>query len=389
VLARAGAGISASQTAYLLVLLGAALLGKRRERPRSDDSLGLVVLIPAHDEARQIAGTLKSVLASDYPPERRKVLVLADNCSDRTAEVARSEGVEVWERDDPAQRGKGFALAWAFDRLSEDVSVAGVCVVDADCRISSNLLSAVAARLGAGAEAVQVPYLVSNPEESQKSALRWAGFALFNVVRPLGRDQLGMSCGLFGTGLAMSRGLIRRSPWRAHSYAEDREQHMRWVLDGARVVFAPEAEVNSPATGSGTGVRARESRWESGRLRLAMTLTPSLLARAVRNREVRALDAALEPMLMPQSLLAASGLAGVGAAVLARDRLSRRLALMAVLGQSAYVIGGLVVTRAPRSVWAALLTAPRFVAERLGLFGRLLTTGGPTEWERTPRDREQ
>ncbi|MGH3607635.1 MAG: glycosyltransferase family 2 protein [Pseudonocardiaceae bacterium] len=386
---RTGAGISASQTAYLLILLGAAVVGKRGVRPRADRSLGLVVLIPAHDEERQIAGTLESVLASDYPSERRRVLVVADNCSDRTADVARSQGVEVWERRDLAQRGKGFALTWAFARLSEDASVAGVCIVDADCRISANLLSAMAARLGAGAEAVQAPYLVSNPEESQKSALRWAGFALFNVVRPLGREQLGMSAGLFGTGLAMSRGLMRRSPWQAHSYAEDREQHMRWVLDGARVVFAPEAEVTSPATGSGTGVRARESRWESGRLRLAMTLAPSLLARAVRQREMRALDAALEPILMPQSLLAACGLTGVGAALLARDRLSKRLALAAVLGQSVYVIGGLAVTRAPRPVWAALLTAPRFLAERLGLFGRLLTKGGPTEWERTPRDRER
>ncbi|MGH2869154.1 MAG: glycosyltransferase family 2 protein, partial [Solirubrobacteraceae bacterium] len=284
------------------------------------------------------------------------------------------------------QRGKGFALAWAFDRLSDDVSLAGVCVVDADCRVSANLLSAVAARLGDGAEAVQAPYLVSNPDDSPKSALRWAGFALFNVVRPLGRDQLGLSCGLLGTGLGMSRGLIRRSPWRAHSYAEDREQHMRWVLDGARVVFAPEAEVTSPATGSETGARARETRWESGRVRLALTLSPSLLARAVRKREPRALDAALEPILMPQSLLAASSLAGLAAAVVAGDRLSKRLALMSVLGQSVYVLGGLVVTRAPRSVWAALLTAPRFVAERLGLFGHMLSKGGPTEWERTPRD---
>ncbi|MGH3610859.1 MAG: glycosyltransferase, partial [Pseudonocardiaceae bacterium] len=102
-LARACAGISAPQTAYLLILLGAALLSKRGEHPRSDHNLRLVVVIPAHDEELEIAATLKSVLASDYSPERRRVLVLADNCSDRTADVARAEGVEVWERSDLEQ----------------------------------------------------------------------------------------------------------------------------------------------------------------------------------------------------------------------------------------------------------------------------------------------
>ena len=195
--------------------------------------------------------------------------MIADNCTDDTWVVARASGAEVWERSDPLNRGKGRAFAWAFPRVLEDESVQAVCVVDADCEVSSNLLSAVAARVGAGADAVQVPYSISNPDSSAGAALRWAGFALFNVVRPLGRDRLGLSSGLVGTGMAFSRRLLLRSPWAAFSFAEDREQHMRWVLDGAQVVFAPEAEVRSPSPSTDAGAHAQERRWESGRGALA------------------------------------------------------------------------------------------------------------------------
>ena len=176
-----------------------------------------------------------------YPASNRRIVVVADNCSDRTAAVVRAAGIEVWERVEPLERGKRYALEWGFSRLLDDSWVQAVCVIDADCEISPNLLSALAARLGGRAEAVQAPYLISNADASDAAALRWAGFALFNVVRPLGCDRLGLSSGLAGTGMAFSRGLLLRSPWRAFSYAEDREQHMRWVLDGARVEFAPEA----------------------------------------------------------------------------------------------------------------------------------------------------
>ena len=178
--ARAGAGcatsIGVAGSGHLLLLLVAAASGRRKPAPRPRDGVPLAVVIPAHDEEAQVGGAVRSVLVSDYDPGRRRVIVVADNCTDQTAAAARAAGAEVWERSDPRNRGKGHALAWAFSRLAEDDSVHGVCVVDADCEVSGNLLGAVAARLGAGADAVQVPYLVSNPDSSAATALRWAGF---------------------------------------------------------------------------------------------------------------------------------------------------------------------------------------------------------------------
>jgi hypothetical protein len=380
----AGAGASG----HLLVLLAGAIRGRRGTAPSGCTDLKLAVVVPAHNEEAQIAATLRSIVASAYPATNLRIVVVADNCSDRTAAVARAAAAEVWERREPSLRGKGHALDWAFSRLLGDDAIDGVCVVDADCEISPNLLSALAARLRDGADAVQAPYLISNPDASDASALRWAGFALFNAVRPLGRHRLGLSSGLLGTGMAISRRLLFRSPWRAFSYAEDREQHMRWVLDGARVAFAPEAEVRSPAPSTGAGSRTQMARWDSGRLRLALRLSPMLVSGSLRAGGLAALDAALEPVLPPQSLLLGINLTALVTTRIAGTRAAARVAVASILAQIAYVLGGLAVLNAPPAVWRALLTVPRFVLRRFGGLIRSLTGRGPSGWERTRREGE-
>ncbi len=376
----------ALSTAHLLTLLLAAIFGREEQALQLEDTLNLVVVVPAHDEESQIESTLRSIEASRYPVAERRVVVVADNCTDRTAEVARAAGAEVWERFDPVRRGKGYALSWAFPRLVEDPMTDAICVIDADCEPSPNLLELFAARLAAGAEVVQAPYLISNPEASNGSALRWAGFALFNLLRPLGRHRLGLSSGLLGTGMAFSRGLLRRSPWSAFSYAEDREQHMRWVLSGARVELVPRARVLSPAPIAAAGGRTQSARWDSGRGKLAMRLTPRLIACWLRTGELRALDAALEPLLPPQSLLLALNLAGIATARLAGSAALVGVGVGAATGQFVYVVGGLAAVGAPRAVWRALLTSPIFGLGRAARLAGALVGSGPADWERTHRD---
>ena len=145
-------------------------------------------------------------------------------------------------------------------------------MIDADCEITANLLSATAGRLHAGADAVQAPYVISNPDASEAAALLFAGFVLFNEVRPLGQHRLGLSSGLLGTGMAFT--LISSAPFAVgvFSYAENREQHKRWVLGGVRVELAPEARVRSslrhvrgrPSPDDPLGQRPRSAREELG-----------------------------------------------------------------------------------------------------------------------------
>lgn len=372
-------------SAHLTLLLIAAFRARRRQPPAPCRSLNFAVVIPAHNEERQIGLAVASVLTSHYPTDKLRVMVVADNCDDRTAARAESAGAEVWRRSDPDRRGKGFALAWAFEQLIEDDWFDAVAVVDADCETSPNLLGALGARLRDGADGAQAAYLIADPEHSSRAALRWAGFALFNVIRPFGRDALGLSVGLLGTGMAMSRELLTRLPWTAVSYAEDREQHMRWVLGGARVAFAREAAVVSPSPTTEAGSRSQEARWESGRASLMMGLAPQLAVRFAQTGNVIYLDAALEPFLPPQSLLLAMNLGGVASARVAGRRGLRRVSMALLAAQGIYIVGGLAAVEAPAAVWRALLSVPLFLRRRVIVIGSSIIGRGPSAWQRTPR----
>ena len=383
----AGAAVLAVVNGYLLALLGAAARPAARESPApgAPRRLRLAIVIPARDEQASIGGTLASLARLDAPAEPPAVIVVADNCSDGTAAVAARAGATVWLRSG-GDGGKGGALAWALERLAETMpEIDAVVIVDADCLVAPNLLSVVEARMQAGARIVQVAYLAGNPSDSAVAALRYASLALVNVVRPLGKTRLGLSAGLFGTGMAFRRELLARHPWVSRSLVEDQEQHLRLVAAGERVVFAPEAHVISPMPTTLSGATTQQLRWEAGRARLLRRWTPRLLAAGLRRRDAVQLHAALEPLVPPQSLLLAVNLA---AALLARRAgpAASRVAACNLAGQAAFVAGGLVLVRAPWSVWRALACAPALVAWKLALLARVWSGRGPAEWVRTTRE---
>jgi 1,2-diacylglycerol 3-beta-glucosyltransferase len=286
----------------------------------------------------------------------------------------------VLERDEPAARGKGHALAWALARPEVLVGGDVAVVVDADCEVSPNLLAAIDRRIAEGAQAVQVSYGVANADAAPAAALRHAAFALVNHVRPLGRSRLGCSAGLLGTGFALTRGLLERAPWDAVTLAEDREYHARLVLAGERVAFAPEACVLSEMPLTTAAARGQNLRWEAGRRSVARRFAAPLARAGWRRRDAAALEAALECVVPPQSVLAAANAAATALAVALRARGAVLLGACNLAAQALYVIGGLAVARAPRSVYVALLGAPRLALWKLGLQLRLLARRGPREW---------
>jgi hypothetical protein len=372
--------------AYLLALLIAAARDRRPPPSPSAHGLRFVIVVPARDEEASIAGTLASLRAVAHPPECVEVLVVADNCVDRTADVAEAAGATVWARSGGGKGGKGAALAWALDRLArERPKLDAVVLVDADCTVAPNLLGAVEARLRAGADAVQVAYCVANPGDSPLAALRHASFALVNYVRPLGKSALGLSSGLFGTGMVFSRELLARRPWTAHSLVEDQEHHLALVAAGERVAFAPETSIASAMPTSLRRSSSQLLRWDAGRAALIRTWTPGLLAAGLRRRDPVRVHAALEPLVPPQSLLLAANALGCLLALRAGPA-TRRVALGNLGAQAMFVAGGLAVVRAPAAVWRALAFAPALVAWRLGLLAKLWLGQGPTSWVRTERE---
>jgi cellulose synthase/poly-beta-1,6-N-acetylglucosamine synthase-like glycosyltransferase len=373
--------------AYLLGLLAAAA----RQSPPPvaagrPPGLRFAVLVPARDEEAGLGATLASLGELDYPADRRELIVIADNCIDRTAEVAAAAGATVWRRHGETHGGKGAALAWGLARIqAERPEHDAVVVVDADCTASRNLLTAVEGRLRAGAEAVQVTYAVANPDASSVAALRYASFALMNLVRPRGKAALGLSAGLFGTGMAFSRTLLARLPWTAQSLVEDQEYHLAIVAEGARVEFAPEAWVRSAMPTSLQRARSQQLRWDAGRAQLLRRYGPRLLRLGLRRRDRAQLHAALEPLVPPQSLLLAGNAAGVALALDVPNGL-RRIAFANAAAQIAFVFGGLLLAGVPAAVWRALVLAPGLAVWRLGVLTSLWIGRAPAGWVRTERE---
>ncbi|WP_228431375.1 glycosyltransferase family 2 protein [Baekduia soli] len=347
------------------------------------------MLVPAHDEAGGIADTVRSLTAQDHPADLRETIVIADNCSDATARVAADAGATVWERIDPERRGKGQALAWAIGRLTTERPAAdAVAIVDADCIASENLLGVMAGRLAAADAAVQCGYVVANAEASPESALRTAGFLLMHDVRAGGKQALGLSTGLFGTGMAFAMTTLRRVPWESTSITEDTEYHLRLIDAGLRVAYAGDAHVASEMPTSAAAAREQHLRWEGGNAALARGTAPRLLAKGIMNRSPQHVHAALERWVPPQSLLLAATLAATAGSAVSGSSRGRRFGLATLAGQGLYVVGGLVAARAPSAVWRALVHAPRLVLRRLAVMTSMVRRGAPTEWVRTAREHE-
>ncbi len=396
----AGSAPVALLNSYLAALTVAAYVrrGSGRPRPTSGSAPGrrFAVLIPAHDEAGIIGSTIDSIVGQRYPTDLLRVHVVADNCTDATAEIAREHGAEVHERFDGSAPGKGPALGWLVRQLEErgDQSDA-IVIIDADTTMALDFLEVVDAAFADGVSAWQAYYKVRDPEVSASTALRQAALALRHYVRPLGRNAFGGSSGLFGNGMIFRTELLRRRQFSAH-LTEDVEFQLELLLDGELVTFVPDAVVEAEMPTTFTAARTQNERWELGRLQLARRFLPELVGRAFRpggRRRAAYLDAALDQSVPPLSVLAVGTSAlAVAATVLPRARGSRlgragtALAWVSVLGLAFHVIAGLRLARVPRAVYLALLQAPRLVAWKLALWLRVLVRPSGVSWKRTERN---
>jgi cellulose synthase/poly-beta-1,6-N-acetylglucosamine synthase-like glycosyltransferase len=372
--------------AYLLVL---TLLSGALPRPRpSSRTLRFDVIVPAHDEEGGIARTVTSLLKMDWPAERFRVLVVADNCSDATAAVARAAGANVLERQDAQRRGKGYALAFAFESSLAQASADAVVVIDADAEVSPNLLEAFAARIESGAMAVQAHYGILNPWASWRTRLITIAKGAFHIVRSRARERLGLSCGVRGNGWCVTHALLRAYPYRCFSLVEDLEYGIALGLAGRRVAYADEAHANADMVSNEKIARRQRQRWEQGRFQIVRASTGPLLAAALFGRSLVCLDLAFDLLVLPLSyvviniavLVVVAGLLGLWYAQL-WFWAWWGLGCIAVL--FIHVLRGWQVSGMGLRGLTALAHVPGFVLWRIvGLFER--KTG---EWVRTEREK--
>jgi cellulose synthase/poly-beta-1,6-N-acetylglucosamine synthase-like glycosyltransferase len=370
---------------YLLVLTVAAVLASNTA-PTGRGRRRFAVLVPAHNEEALIGRLLEAVCATHYPAELVDTYVVADNCTDATAAVARQHGARVYERQDAHHQGKGHALEWLLDHVRRSGAPYDAFVIfDADSVMSANFFSSMDARLERGSQAVQAYYSVLNTTESPVAALRFAALAAVHYLRPLGRAALGLSCGLKGNGMCFAATLIDRFDWHWYTLAEDVEFHLVLVAQGVRVDFAPEAVVLADMPVTLTQAASQNQRWERGRLQLLRYHAPGLLRDGLRLASPLRLDAVAEQCIPPLSVPVALGLALLIASVAGQAYPAAILATLGLSLQLAYVLAALTLVHAPWSAYLALAHAPTYVAWKVGLYAQALVSTRTMAWVRTAR----
>jgi 1,2-diacylglycerol 3-beta-glucosyltransferase len=372
--------------------LGLLTLLSARGRPKEsrEPHLRFDVVIPAHEEEDGIAATVASALAIDYPRELLRIVVVADNCTDQTAARAEAAGAQVLIRNDPEHRGKGYALALAFEQcFAHDCDA--VVVIDADTLVSSNLLRAFAARVDAGARAVQADYAVRNPDASWRTRLMAIALGMFHVLRSRARERMGVSCGLRGNGMCFTSSLLREVPHDAFSIVEDLEFGIRLGEAGHRVHYADEAHVYGEMVSSERASRSQRERWEKGRAQMRRRHGFRLLKRAVLGRDRLLFDLAIDVLMPPLSTLAGVTVLGLGAAAAVHIWAGGASLALGLWGACAgflvlYGVRGWQLSGTGLRGLVSLFYAPVYLVWKLTLPFRR-STGPAGEWVRTTRER--
>jgi len=382
-----GLGYLVFVVAWLVFLTAASWLFRARTRPDAP-LLRLGVVIPAHNEAAGIGPTIESIRKCDYPPELLKIIVIADNCSDATAEVARAVGACTLVRENIAQRGKGQALDWFLTGGQEHYhDLDGLCFVDADVVCHERLFRELSASLSCpGVEVVQGFNGVANSTVNWRTALVTAAFNVFNHLRMAGNNKLFGTAMLKGLGMAFATPVLVRFGWPAHSEVEDVEFSLLLLEHDIAIHYNPAAIITSEMATTGKQANMQRQRWEGGRFRLAARLLPGLVGKLIEGR-FRYLHAVLDFLVPPLSLLVCLVFFWL---LWAHFLIPAVQPLLVVLlaGLIGYVVSGQLQRRMGWRLWLYLAGAPLFVLWKLAVYARMVIYGTSTDWNRTLRSTE-
>jgi cellulose synthase/poly-beta-1,6-N-acetylglucosamine synthase-like glycosyltransferase len=374
-----------------LVLCLECVLAMRPSRTQAPDSgappPSVAVLIPAHNEELTIETAIVTVLPELAPEDR--LVVIADNCTDKTADIAREGGAIVIERAEPDRKSKGYALRYGLQRLVNDPPQV-VVVLDADCTVSPGTVARLARRAHDSGRPVQARYVVELPSKADRLAAVSAFAFLVKSLRPRGLHQLGLPCALMGSGMALPWSLIDKATLDGDSLVEDLQWGLNLTLAGYPPMYCPDAEVTPRHPTQRNAVMSQRRRWEHGHLAILVGQGPRVVARALRTGRLHLIAVALDLCVPPLSLLMLLITVTLGGALLAA-RAGGSWTPVGLLGLAGALVGLTVA-----SVWwkfarawvpvTTLLMSPWYVLWKVSLYRDFLVRR-QRAWVRTERER--
>ena len=346
------------------------------------------IAIAAHNEEIVIANTVKRLLDLEYPTQLFSVHIVADHCSDQTAELARNAGAIVHERNDDPRNGKGAALSWLFRRILEDQKCDAVVIFDADTRVDKKFLRIMNARLAMGDQIIQGRHVISNPEDGWFPALTWTMFMIDNRFQNLGRVNLGWSAKNMGDSICISAEALRRVGW-GDGLADDYQLRQKFLLNGIKIAYEPSAIGLGEAPLTWKQAQAQRARWIRGAYDADQQYASKLLAAAIKTWDAALLDGALQAYLPSYSILTA-----LIVVVLLLHFIAYQFGIWVptfLVTAWVFLFGtiflypfiGLALEKAPFKAYLVILTGPIFIVWRIWL--SLVTRFGKTNivWVRT------
>lgn len=348
----------------------------------------VAVLIPAHNEQLGIGATLESLQAQLVEGDR--IIVIADNCEDNTAAIARSYGAIAIERTDTENRGKSYALDYGIRYLEQNNAPETVIIVDADCLVQPESLNRLASLAVQKNRPVQALYLMySPPNSSLKTKIAEFAWAVKNWARALGYHHLGLPCQLMGTGMAFPWALIQKANIASGHIVEDLKLGLELADQKHPPLFCPEAVVTSVFPINTEGAKSQRTRWEHGHLGMIATEGPALFLKSLAQFNIGMLalvmDMCVPPLALLTLLVLTLALGGVILAGITHTLFPGFLAVLLLL-----ILGGTVLLawfKFGRSILtlASLGYAPIYMLAKIPLYLKFLVRR-QVEWVRSKRD---
>jgi len=281
-------------TLYYYVIAVFGFIPKKEKKIAKNRTNTFALLVAAHDEEMVIANMVKSLDALNYPREAYDVFVIADNCTDKTAQIARENGAIVYERFDTEKRGKGFALEWMFEKIfNMEQKYDYIGIFDADNLVDKNFLLEMNKQINKGYRVVQGYVDSKNPYDSWITCAYSFSFWSISRIFQLARHNLGLCCQLSGTGFVMATELLKKLGWGATCLTEDMEFTMKLALNDERVGWAHKAIIYDEKP---IGLKAswkQRKRWMQGHADVASRFFFKLMKKAIKERKLTCFDCAV------------------------------------------------------------------------------------------------
>jgi cellulose synthase/poly-beta-1,6-N-acetylglucosamine synthase-like glycosyltransferase len=375
-------------------VLAALVPVSRQGQQFSLENCKIAILMPAHDEEAGLRETLTHLQAQVNQSDRLRlaevnIVVVADNCTDATAAIAREFGVTVIERQDKARRGKGYALDYGLQFL-EAAPPEVVVLMDADCQVGSGAIEALVDQVLATDRPAQATYLMEKPSQpSVKDGVSAFAFTVKNLVRPLGLSRFGLPCLLMGTGMAFPWRVIRSVNLASGHLVEDMKLSLDLTIAGFAPLYCPSARVLGRLPQQDRAANSQRTRWEHGHLQSILTYVPALLKAFLQKGRIEALPLALELAVPPLSLFVmlclAASIIAVSWGLFSASWVPATLSSLTIVFLGTAVLLAWARFGQNDLRWQALLGIPMYILWKIPMYFKFLVRP-QQDWVRTERD---